>query len=171
VPGLDHLDLQRVLLLRRLSAWSPHELVHRPGLAQWCALDVIDHLAKVDAHLAEQVVSAERSAVNLKEHAMHGLVLLFMLLPARVRSPVALPETPDSLEEAVERWIRAATQLRAAFEALPARAKKDGIARHPVSGTLSARMCIRFLRAHLHHHLYQIERIHRSAQTGNGTSR
>jgi hypothetical protein len=165
---VDGLERRKQQYLKDASVWPAEALRYRPAPDAWCALDVLDHLERTEKNIAAIMLSNRTAPQTLSvADRVRGVMMLALFYsPARVKIPgvaaVVLPETPDNLEVVVAAWGRTrqfvgsvVTKLEDAGVAM----KSVGVFRHPVAGWMSPRTTMRFLDAHLAHHMYQWKRL------------
>ena len=152
-------------LLDDAHRWAPQDLVRCPSLGQWCALDVLDHLARTERSIAERMREglARPHPIPPADRLRTAAVFAVIAAPSRVRTPagveMVIPETPPSLDIA-ERLLREAhAHLTNAAGAVTANLRRWGVFRHPVGGWMSPSTTVRFVAVHLRHHEYQWKRL------------
>ncbi len=159
------MDGRKAAMLQDAAAWGPEALLFRPAPTTWCALDVIDHLSKVESEIAlsVQANAATPRAVPPRDKVMAIVVYSAMYAPTRIKAPAGaattLPRTPASLEEASGTWSAARQLVTETITALEEKQVRGGVFQHPVSGWMSAAGTLRFLDAHLAHHAFQWKRL------------
>ena len=169
--AFDKLEHQKESLLLELSVWSPEQLSFRPDSNSWSALDVVDHLHRVE----KGILAAMRSnlphgqAVALKDRLGALTVRLVMRSPWRVKVPAAtpsmLPGPVTGLATLSERWSATRVHMAKLLDSITPCNPRIGYFRHPRSGWLNVLQTIKFLSVHLRHHFYQVQRLDRAARS------
>jgi len=163
----DRLERKKKGVLGEVRGYSAEELRFRPGVGEWSAIEVLDHLAKVERGLVDRVRRElpEGNPVTLKDGVGARMVILVMKSPMRVKVPraakVVLPEALASLAEVEERWSEGRKEMSELLERLGAEHLKRGLFRHPVSGWMTIAQALEFLVAHMGHHDGQLRRLKR----------
>ena len=166
---------RRDRMVAELGSWKAEELRARPGTDRWSALEVVDHLVRTDIEVLRMVEEACGTChrVELRDRVRAWMVLAVMWLPTRVAMPKPVegkvrPALTGDLAALRAEWDRVDAALHDRITALSEAEQRAGVARHPVSGWLSARGGVRFLESHLVHHGYQIARIRRAVRKNAG---
>jgi hypothetical protein len=171
---LDGLERRKEQYLLDASVWPAEALRYRPAPETWCALDVLDHLERTEKNIAAIMLSNRTSpqALSMGDRVRGTMMLALFYSPARVKIPgaaaVILPETPGGLDEIIAAWGRTRQFLGSVVTKLEdagVATKRVGVFRHPVAGWMSPRTTLRFLDAHLAHHMYQWKRLRGQALT------
>lgn len=160
----DALERQKSNLLSQLAALDPAQQTFQPDATSWSVAQVVDHLARSE----EEVVKILRKGLpesrhkrSLKDRLAYHLVLGFMASPLRVKAPLRsiVPPPEATAEVAARHWDAARAELLAELEKIDD--VETPVIAHPVAGPADARQTIRFLAAHVGHHLRQVQRIRR----------
>lgn len=166
---MARLHRRKLALLHEAAEWPESALHFRPAQGAWCALDVLDHVARTEHEISEAMrahLGDERS-VPVRDQLRGLMVLGVMYAPTRIKVPESarqvMPKTPPDLQAAVERWDAARTHLQATVSDVQKRNTRRGIFRHPVGGWMTPGRTLQFLDSHLRHHEYQWKRLRRSA--------
>lgn len=165
--AVQRLERQKADLLEELATWSPEQLSFRPQAQSWSALDVLDHLEKVERGVLlsfrKNLGGSQR--INLRDRYGTFVVRAVMRLPIRVKVPAAtpfiLPETDVQFAALVERWDKTRETFAAFFGSLTSYTPTLGVFLHPRGGWMNLLHALKFLSVHLHHHLYQVRRLKR----------
>ena len=169
---LATMDRRKTELLTDAAAWKSEALLFRPQPTSWCALDVLDHLARTEAAVAQSVLS-NTSPVALSARDIAGSLLVYaaMYTPSRIKLPpgaeVVIPQTPSSLKEAADAWQTARQLVAQIVQSSQQNHARGGVFKHPVGGWMSAEGTLRFLDSHLAHHVFQWKRLRREASLLN----
>jgi hypothetical protein len=162
------LERRKARFLADLNRLPPAALAARPTLQGWSALQVLDHICRTEEGIFEAMRSATESRPVRARDRLNALALnAFFRLPVRVRAPgpvsQIMPAAAPELPELTRRWAALRLNMEDWLECLAAADCRAGRFRHPVAGWMSVPTTLGFLRAHLHHHGYQLNRIRRAA--------
>jgi len=169
-PGIrqlyEKLEMQKKTLLSEVALWSPAQVHFRPKPSAWSALDVLDHLVKVEVAVIDAVRSQlpDGNPMTLRDRVGALFILLVMLSPMRVKVPAAaltvLPEVmTDDASGIATHWEQVRGEMGILLQSLQLNQLDRALFRHPVSGWMTMRQAIAFLSAHLRHHEYQLDRL------------
>lgn len=165
----EKLERQRSEVLSGLALWPEDRLVYKARDGAWCALEIVDHLVRVEHATLERMpeLLPQKLPVTLREQVGAFAVRCVMLSPLRIKVPggaaSTLPVSPGSLPQVDAEWQRVRAEMQVFLErCLPAQLACAAI-RHPVSGSLTLGQTLDFLSAHLRHHTYQLGRLKRIA--------
>ena len=159
---LAKLETRRRALIAEADKLSAAQLTFRPSPNAWSALDVIEHLVKVEEAIASRV--RPREARGLVEGARVkvalGIMRVVFTVRGRVKVPVQaiLPLGGATLSDLVSRWEAAQVALRERLEGFGEQDWSRPMMRHPLLGRLTPAECLSFLRWHIAHHRRQIRR-------------
>lgn len=159
------IERQKAELLASIEQWSEHRLAFRPAHDAWCAIEVLDHLVKVES----EVITATRRGL-LSPHPIGlrdrlGFFFLDRVFRSKTKVKVprsatkVLPDLTCTLDMLRERWLSTRTDLARLLAQLEPAELELGVFRHPVSGWMSVPHILRFFSAHIQHHGYQLARI------------
>jgi uncharacterized damage-inducible protein DinB len=163
---LTRIDRQRRTVLAEVGALSAERLMFRPAPGSWSALDVVEHLVKVEEGIVSRVRKREprtwREAARAK--ASLGLMSVYFALGRKFKVPTqaVLPLGGTTLADLSQRWEESQTALRSSIEQLAPREHALPMMRHPVLGLLTAAETLTFVLRHIAHHHRQIARIRRA---------
>lgn len=169
-PGIrqlyEKLERQKKTVLSEVALWSPAQVRFRPKPSAWSALDVLDHLVKVEVALIDAVRSElpDGNPMTFRDQVGALIILVVMLSPVRVKVPPAaltvLPEVmTDDASDIAAHWEQVRGDMGILLQSLQPNQLNRGLFRHPVSGWMTIRQAIAFLSAHLQHHEYQLNRL------------
>ncbi len=167
-------DKQRMLV--RLAAWSPERLRFRSGDQSWSALDVLDHLVRVEEAVVASARknSRRRHPVPWSDRLRSRMVVALMRSPLRVKVPQTvghvIPRNAEELEMVSRRWLATREEMLEVISALRPEQARFGLLNHPVGGWMDTRTALQFLSAHIRHHGYQLDRISKSLSEGDRES-
>ncbi len=167
---LHRLERQRNELAGRLSGWSAERLRRRPSPQVWSALDIVDHLVRVDSGILGAIRGnlVRPTVISVRDQIRGLIVNAVMLSPLRVKVPAsatsALPQNAESLPELLARWEETSRAFANLAANVTAEQHSSGVFCHPVAGWMSFNGALRFVSAHLRHHTYQLRRLERAAR-------
>lgn len=167
---LDRLETQKSSLLTQIASLPPAQLNNKPAEDSWSALEVLDHLHKVEHSILDAVIDTIPEPAprrpSTRDQIQSLLLRGLFLLPSRVKTPptatAILPEKHLHLAEIEQHWASTRERLHAVVNSFPAPLLPMGIFRHPVCGWMTLPQTLGFLSAHLTHHNYQLRRLRRS---------
>lgn len=169
-PQFETLQQQKETVLAGLADWPGEQLQFRPAAASWSALDILDHLVKVEKAWLD---AAERSlpnghSVTSQDWLRGWLVWCVLRSPLRLKVPASAvqvwPEESVPYEVISSQWQGTRNQMAERLSGLSAAQLGRGLFQHPVSGWMTPLQSIRFLSAHLQHHSYQFKRLKHSVR-------
>lgn len=157
-------------LFRNLERWPVTSLNWRATAENWSALDVAEHVVMTEQAILRVMVENLRHGgrqIRTTDRWKSALVLAIMLAPTRVKIPNAVrylqpSGTQTDIPALREVWAEGHRDLRQFLDGLTLSEQGAGLFRHPVGGWTTAGGALAFLRAHLHHHGYQIRRIEKA---------
>lgn len=166
------LERQKLALLSSVSTWSDARLRHRPEPSVWSALDLLDHLVKVEIGTLAALRSnlPNGSPVTLRDRFGALMVNAVMLSPKRIKVPASaaqlvLPEPAAEPSTILERWSELRLDISDLLSSLSPQQLRCGLFRHPVSGWLTVSQALTFLSTHLtHHSRYQLVRLRQATR-------
>ncbi len=158
------LERQRAALLERLDAYADAQHAFQPDPESWSLAGVVQHLVLVEEALVRngrRQAATRPSRVSLRSRFKARLVLSVLARDVRVRAPVAavVPQTHVPIALLGPRWTAARAELLAYLDELPGPAWARTAFFHPRTGWITGAGGLRFLHAHTHHHLRQVDRI------------
>lgn len=157
------IDARRRALLAEVDAMTADQLVFRPAPGSWSALDVVEHLVKVEEGILSRIRQREprtrREALRAK--GALALMTVYFAVGRRLKVPTqaVVPLGGVTLSDLVARWDSSQAALREKLEGLTAEDLARPMMRHPLLGLLTARESLTFLLRHMAHHRRQIGRI------------
>jgi uncharacterized damage-inducible protein DinB len=167
---LSILEQQKADVLADVSAWSVARLGYRPAPAAWSAVEVLDHIVRVEREILDV---AQRGVVNPHRRGLRdrvGVAFIDWLFRSdrRVRVPTSVPEvlpTPDADLGTVRReWDAVRHDLASFLAPLTDHQLSDGVFRHPVAGWMNVPQMLRFFWVHTHHHGFQLARLRAASE-------
>ena len=163
--SFEKLERQKAAVLAEIAAWSAARLRFQPEAPSWSALDVLDHLLKVEHAVISAVQASlpDGQPVRLKNRLRAWVVIGVMRSPLRVKVPSSATRVwpGKSLDPSLiaPRWNAKREQMASLLETLSPAQLRRGLFRHPVSGWMTMPQAMAFLCAHLGHHGRQLARL------------
>jgi uncharacterized damage-inducible protein DinB len=158
------LEDQRSLLLKELKKKDQALLKQRPKGGGWNILEVLGHLLQTEK-LALSYVNKKMNVIrDIPYSGTKAIINKFKLtlifsMPFRYKAPQnAMPEYSGLLEDIEKQWL-------ANREVLSILLKKTGkesrklLYRHPFAGRMNLLQMMQFFKAHINHHIKQVDRI------------
>jgi uncharacterized damage-inducible protein DinB len=170
---LARLESRRRELMAEADQLTGEQLTFRPSPNAWSALEVIEHLVKVEEEIAARVrPRAPRGLIGtVKAKAALAAMGVLFGVGGRIKVPVQgiLPLGGVTLSDLATRWEAAEAALRERLEGFGPGDWSRPMMRHPLLGLLTPAEGLTFLRWHTAHHRRQIARIRRArAERRNG---
>ena len=163
---LARLETRRHQMISEADKLSAAQLTFRPAPNAWSALDVIEHLVKVEEAIAARIRPREARGLveTAKVKAALGIMRVVFMARGRIKVPVQgiLPLGGVTLSDLVSRWEAARAAMRERLEGFGDQDWSRPMMRHPLLGRLTPTECLTFLRWHMAHHRRQIGRIRRA---------
>jgi DinB superfamily len=160
------IESHRREIIAEADQLTAEQLTFRPTPNAWSALDVVEHLVKVEEAIAERARPREpRGPVEtVRAKAALGLMRVLFLARGRIRVPVqgVLPLCGVTLSDLARRWEAAQVALRERLETFEPGDWSRPMMRHPLIGRLTPAESLNFLHWHMGHHQRQIARIRRA---------
>jgi uncharacterized damage-inducible protein DinB len=172
----DKAERQRKKLLAELADWTPEQLAFRPAAGGWSALEVVDHLVKMDRGIAGQFAAepSQRKVLG-KTKWRSRIVNTYLRFPTKFLVPEsagALHPSPQvPLGENAEKWQAARASIAQSLERMNSGDVDRTIMRHPRAGWYGAKETLQLLTAHTLHHRYQVSRIRKAMTSGSNAGR
>jgi uncharacterized damage-inducible protein DinB len=164
--AFNELQQDRRKLMIRVNGFTPDQLESQPSPSEWSLLQVIDHLALSERALlldATKKLSKPARAVTVRENLMALAVLTVMKSRIKVKTPSnarhVISQNTTPFDVVRSQWSATRDEFERFLEELPAERRTSALFRHPVSGGMTASQALRFIRAHIHHHQRQIDRL------------
>ena len=163
---LAKIHRRRSELMAMADALSAEQLTFRPAPEAWSALDVIEHLVKVEEAIAYH--TKPRSPRTLLETAQTrgklGIMRLLFAVGWRIRIPIQgiLPLGGVTLTDLARRWETAQALLAERLEQFGPDDWTRPMMKHPIIGRLTPPESLRFIYWHEGHHRRQLGRIRRA---------
>jgi hypothetical protein len=168
--SFEDLERNKAFVLSRISNWRGQHLAFHPRPASWSALDVLDHLVRVEEAAMQAVLSnlPNPQTIPLRHRFSGIMVRAVMRSPIRVRvpdsEPAVLPGLGRDLQSIKNRWAEVRHEMTGLLAPLSPEQLRAGVVRHPVAGWMTILQGMDFLSAHLRHHVYQLDRLGKSVR-------
>lgn len=168
-PLLAQLAERRQRLLGELATLSHATLNRRPDADSWSLLQVAEHLELVESAMLGTMRQTRATGRTLRRrpknylgYAIFRVVMatgIRVRVPGRVQTIVTPPDSTGDLDAIAARWAQTADALEAHVRGCGPDELRRFVALHPITGPLTPRQVLLFLRRHLDHHRRQIRRI------------
>ncbi|MFN4122962.1 MAG: DinB family protein [Flavobacteriales bacterium] len=150
-------------LMDEMHDLTDAQLHFRPTANAWNLLQVLQHLQKVEEGVITQIfkhnLSDQKRYMRFKNHYRAHLLLLAMYTPRKYKVPVNEVMPDDILSRTViDEWEQQQKQWLGDSRLHP-ESRSQIVFKHPLAGGLNCRATFNFLRAHLNHHLIQVNSI------------
>jgi uncharacterized damage-inducible protein DinB len=163
---LEKIQRRRRELMAEADSLSAEQLTFRPAPNAWSALDVVEHLVKVEEAIAYHAKprSPRGRLETAQTKAKLGILRLLFAVGCRVRVPIQaiLPLGGVTLTDLARRWEAAQALLGERLEQFGDEELSHPMMRHPIIGRLTPPESLRFIYWHEGHHRRQIGRIRRA---------
>ena len=160
------IESHRREIIAEADRLTAEQLTFRPAPNAWSALDVLEHLVKVEEAIAARVRPREpRSPLEtVRTKAAIGIMRVLFVARSRIRVPVQaiLPLGGVTLSDLAGRWEAAQAALRERLETFGPEDWSRPMMRHPLIGRLTPAESLDFIHWHMGHHQRQIARIRRA---------
>jgi uncharacterized damage-inducible protein DinB len=164
---LAKLESRRREMVAEADRLTAEQLTFRPAPNAWSALDVLEHLVKVEEAIASRVrPRGPRGLLEaVRTKAALGVMRLVFAARRRIKVPTQgiLPLGGVTLSDLVSRWEAAQVALTERLEEFGPQDWSRPMMRHPLIGRLTPAEGLTFIHCHMGHHRRQIERIRRAA--------
>ena len=164
------LERQKAEMLGETAAWSAAGLRFRPEPGSWSALEVLDHVVKVEINVMDAARHnlPEGHPIGFKDRLGGLMVNAVMRSPKRVKVPASarmvLPEITADPALVIRRWDESRQAMAKCLDSVAPNQLVPGVFRHPIGGWMTLPRTLAFLSAHLRHHAYQIKRLKQAAR-------
>lgn len=163
---LDRIAHLRGVLFAEVERLGPEQLVFRPSKGSWSALEVVEHLVRVEEAIISRIKArpprtwreAVRGRLSLE------LISVSFRLGRRFKAPVPtiLPQGGATLTDLGARWEAAQQAMRRTVDGFGPADFGRPMMRHAILGLLTPNETLTFILRHIAHHRRQIARIQRS---------
>ena len=170
MTGIEQLEDQKVELLAALTGWSQARLLHRPSAGEWCALEMLDHLVKVEVGILKTAKRGLRAphrigfTDRLRTRFLNGVFRSERKVKVPASASQVLPGSNLALPAIIERWDQCRAELAQMLMTETAERLKKGLFKHPVGGWMGMPEILEFFSVHLIHHGYQLARLRESSE-------
>lgn len=159
------LERQKAETLGLIEDWSASRLAYRPAADAWSAIEVLDHVVKVESGI---IAAARRGLqkphrIGLRDRV--GFLFIERVFRSRRRvkvpssAPQVLPDSNATPAAVRERWAESRDDLALLLAQVTPDQLRAGVFRHPVSGWMSLPQILRFFSVHIRHHGFQLARL------------
>jgi len=162
------MEVTKAKLFATVSQYSEEQQQFRPSGNQWSMLDVVEHLAEVEAGINKLHIkyppNQGTKKTTLKNEFYCHLFHIFFRLPTKVKAPATLeaPQGKLSLKEWSTMWNKERLIFKNTIENLNDSQLDKMVFKHPAAGPMNMYHTILFEDNHIKHHLHQIKRITKS---------
>jgi len=172
-PLLSALDHRRSEFLDGLDSVPAAQRDRSPTSRTWSPLQIGEHLYLVDDGFARFMTrqiekgDARRRFEEPSAKSVEGLIQA-MRTPAQLKVPENTGVDPAgemSTDELRSQWLAVGARWHDIAAALPSEWAEEALAMHPIGGPLTFSQTLRFLEAHIEHHLFQLARTVRVLST------
>lgn len=155
-------------LLTSLEGISEAKLQEKPAPDKWSVLEIMHHVMAAEkgatAYIGKKLQHLEDrkpSKSGFAELLRSTLLLGFLKLPLKVKSPESLAVFPDDLTFAdlQAEWLGIRQTMEEIFDRIPKETLELSLFKHPIAGRLSLYQGINFLQGHFDRHQKQIQAI------------
>lgn len=170
---LTALDNRRAEFLEGLGSVPSAQRDRAPSTHAWTPLQIGEHLYLVEHGLARimarQIEKGEdrRRVGEPSEKSVEGLIRA-LRTPAKMKVPenVGVDPTGEMPMEALQtQWHATGARWHEIVDTLPPELADEALVIHAVGGPLTVAQTLRFLEAHIEHHLFQLARTVRALNT------
>jgi uncharacterized damage-inducible protein DinB len=164
----NDLEHQTGKFLNIISEHSVEQQRFRPSEYEWAMIDVVEHLATSEKGINKffQKYKPENTTrkMKLKNHVASALMQTALYFPTKFPAPAALkpPQGDTTLEEWKVYWTNERSVFKEMLERFPKEKMPYSVFKHPRSGPMDMKNVIDFMKNHVIHHIYQLNRIKKS---------
>ncbi len=159
------IEAKKTAMLGRIAAWPAERLTYRPSPGEWSAIQVLDHLVKVETGVLAAVRRGLEAPHRIGVRDRLGFLLVDVVFRSRRRVKVpmsakrVLPDHEADMTDLVQRWDASRLELGELLAHLSPEERRKGVFRHPVSGWMNVPQVLRFFSTHITHHEFQLDRL------------
>lgn len=170
---LTALDDRRAEFLEGLDSVPPAQRDRTPSTHAWSPLQIGEHLVLVEHGLARIMArqiekGEERKQIGEpSEKSVEGLIRA-LRTPAKMKVPENVGVDPSgemTMEALRTQWRDTGARWHEMANTLPPELADEALVMHAVGGPLTFSQTLRFLEAHIEHHLFQLARTVRALNT------
>jgi len=137
----------------------------KPSPEKWSAVQIVEHLSKVDGFALRAVKKAATRSNLSKPGIINELLTRFAC--AYLRSPLKLkvptdkiaPSNSANVDEVLSEWQSILQELRSEALNLPPEKQDAAMFKHPLIGMINLDQTFRFLTEHLRNHHRQLQKL------------
>jgi hypothetical protein len=164
---LSALDARRAEFLAGLDSVPPEQRERAPSTRAWSPLGIGEHSLIVESGLARIMArQIEKWDDRRRFDAPSDLSVEGLLRALRTPAKMKIPKTLTAIEptgdvpmdELHRRWLAAGERWHDLAASLPPSLADEALVMHAVGGPLTFAQTLRFLEAHIDHHLHQLAR-------------
>lgn len=163
---LTALDDRRAEFLEGLDSVPPDQRKRSPSTHAWSPLQIGEHLVLAERGFARitarQIEKGEnrRRIGEPSDKSVEGL-LQALRTPAKMKIPENVGVDPTGevpMEELRPQWLAVGARWHEIAATLPPELADEALVLHSIGGPLTFSQTLRFLEAHIEHHLFQLAR-------------
>lgn len=159
------LESQRTEMLADLNQWPLQRVSFRPASGAWCAIEVLDHIVRVEAGTIDKIQIGLRNPHILGAEDRPGIATLDRALRSEQYFQVPpgaegiYPDPQTTLPQVAERWEQAREELGQLLKGFAPHDACCGVFHHPSAGWMTFAEVLDHFSAHLCHHGFQLARL------------
>ncbi|MEL6823295.1 MAG: DinB family protein [Calditrichota bacterium] len=151
--------------LHAFQQLSIDQTTFKPSPEKWSAIQIAEHLHKVDGFALRAVTKAKSRSKLSKPGVINELLTRFAC--AYLRSPLKLkvpseqiaPSNEVSIDEILSGWKFIQQELRKEALNMPPEKQEAAMFKHPIIGMINLDQTFRFLTEHTRNHHRQLQRL------------
>ncbi len=165
VTTISELEQQKTQMLDTLRDWSPARLAYRPAANAWSAVEMLDHIVKVENAITDAARRGLQNPHRIGPRDRLGFLFLDRVFRSnrRVKVPASaslvLPDKDLDLQSVTHRWDASRKELAEFVSGVLPEQMQAGVFRHPVSGWMTVPQILQFFSVHIQHHRFQVDRL------------
>ena len=163
--AFQQLELERTKVLAWLSEWRPECVTFRPLPDAWSAVEVLDHIVRVESGTIDGVRTGLQEPHALSSVDRPNVAALDRALRSDQSFQVPAgagaiyPDAGTTLPDVASRWERARKELCRLLDGLTPADVHCGVFCHPFAGWMTFHEVLEHFSAHLYHHRFQLNRL------------
>jgi uncharacterized damage-inducible protein DinB len=164
----EEIERERLELVRELGEWPVERQNFRPAEGAWSAVELVDHVVRVESLTIGDMREGLRRPRVLGEGDRPKIAELERALRSekRFRVPAGqggiYPEAQTTWAEVTERWKESRVELRGVVERMGPDEARWGVFEHPFAGWMTVEEVLKHFSDHLYHHQFQLARLRMS---------
>ena len=168
----EELQRERSELVGELGKWPAKRLSFRPAEGAWSAVEVLDHVVRVESLTIGDMREGLRRPHAVGEGERPKIAELERALRSdkKFRVPAGqgaiYPVAQTTWAEVTERWNEARKELRGMLESMGPEEVQLGVFDLPYAGWMTVEEVLKHFSDHLYHHQFQLERLRASWADG-----